>query len=72
VTCYFRHLQEILKKAGIEITSQNKHEVDRVIHELVGVDYKNCPTTWKEVKKRIADDREDFVSQLKTAWKNHA
>jgi len=72
MTCYFRHLQEIFKKAGIEITSQNKHEVDRVIHELVGVDYKNCPMTWKEVKKRIADDKEDFVSQLKTAWKNHA
>ncbi len=72
MTCYFRHLQEIFKKAGIEITSQNKHEVDRVIHELVGVDYKNCPATWKEVKKRIADDKEDFVFQLKTAWENHA
>ena len=72
MTCYFRHLQEIFKKAGIEITSKNEHEVDRVIHELVGVDYKNCPATWKEVKKRIADDKEDFVFQLKTAWKNHA
>lgn len=72
MTCYFRHLQEIFKKAGIEITSQNKHEVDKVIHELVGVDYKNCPATWKEVKKRIADDKEEFVSQLRNAWKNHA
>ncbi len=72
MTCYFRQLQEIFKKAGIEITSQNKHEVDKVIHELVGVDYKSCPATWKEVKKRIADDKEEFVSQLRNAWKNHA
>jgi len=46
--------------------------VDKVIHEIVGVDYKNCPATWKEVKKRIADDKEAFVSQLEIAWKNHA
>ena len=24
VTCYFRHLKEIFKKAGIEVTSENK------------------------------------------------
>jgi hypothetical protein len=72
MTCYFRHLQKIFKKAGIEITSENKREVDKVIHEIVGVDYKNCPATWKEVKKRIADDKEAFVSQLEEAWKNHA
>jgi hypothetical protein len=72
MTCYFRHLQEIFKKAGIEITSENKHEVDKVIHEIVGVDYKNCPATWKEVKRRIADDKEAFVSQLEEVWKNHA
>jgi len=27
VTCYFRHLKEIFKKAGIEVTSENKREV---------------------------------------------
>lgn len=72
MTCYFRHLQEIFTKAGIEVTSENKHEVDKIIHEIVGVNYKNCPPTWKEAKRRIADDKEAFVSQLKKAWKNHA
>jgi hypothetical protein len=72
MTCYFRHLQEIFTKAGIEVTGENKHEVDKIIHEIVGVNYKNCPPTWKEVKRRIADDKEAFVSQLKKAWKNHA
>jgi len=68
VTCYFRHLQQIFKKAGIEVTNENKREIDRVIHGIVGVDYKNCPAAWKEVKKRIAEDEEGFISKVKEAW----
>lgn len=34
VTCYFRHLEALLKKAGITVTAQNRQQVDRVIHEL--------------------------------------
>lgn len=67
MTCYFRHLQQIFKKAGIEVSRENKREIDRVIHSIVGVEYKNCPATWKRVKKRIADDEEGFVSELKEA-----
>jgi len=67
MTCYFRHIQQIFKKAGIEVTSENKREIDRVIHGIVGVGYKNCPVAWREVKKRIAEDEEGFVSKLKEA-----
>jgi hypothetical protein len=38
---------------------------------LVGIEGKNCPATWKEVKKRIAEDEQDFVARLKTAWKKY-
>lgn len=65
MTCYFRHIQHIFKKVGIEITKENRREIDSVIHDLVGAKYKNCPATWKEVKKRIAEDEESFVSELK-------
>jgi hypothetical protein len=68
VTCYFRHLQRVFKKAGIEVTNENKREIDKIIHDIVRVEYKDCPATWKEVKKRIAEDEEDFVSKLKEAW----
>jgi len=68
VTCYFRHLQRVFEKAGIEVTSENKREIDRLIHSIVDVNYKNCPATWKEVKKRIAEDEEGFVSKLREAW----
>lgn len=68
MTCYFRHLQPIFEKAGIAVTSQNKKELDRIIHRMVKVEYKNCPATWKEVKKLIAEDEDKFISKLKAAW----
>jgi len=66
MTCYFRHLKTIFEKTGITITKENKKDVDRVIHSIVGVEYKNCSATWKEVKKRIAEDEESFVNMLKS------
>ena len=65
MTCYFRYLKEFFAEAGITITKENKKDVDRVIHSIVGVEYKNCSATWKEVKKRIVDNEEGFVSELK-------
>ena len=71
MTCYFRHLNEVFRKAGIEVTSQNKREIDRAIHNIVGVEYKDCPAAWKEVKKRLAENEETFVSDLKKALTKH-
>ena len=66
MTCYVRHLNEIFEKAGVTITKENKQDIDRAIHSIVGVEYKNCPATWKEVKKRIAENEESFVNTLKS------
>ncbi len=71
MTCYFRHLKEIFEKAGIVVTNENKRDIDKVIHGIVGVSYKDCPSTWREVKKRIADDEEEFVSELKKSLAKH-
>jgi len=68
MTCYFRHLKEIFKKAGIEVTSKNKREIDGVIRDIVNVKHEDCPATWREVKKRITEDEAEFVSILKDAW----
>jgi len=70
MTCYFRHLKEIFKKAEIEVTNENKREIDKIIHELVGVEYKNCPAAWREIKTRIAQDEGGFVLKLKDVWKS--
>ncbi|MBX5328954.1 MAG: hypothetical protein QHH18_06500 [Candidatus Bathyarchaeota archaeon] len=72
MTCYFRHLKEIFKKAGIQVTNENRKEIDKIIHSTVHVDYKDCSATWKEVKKQIAENEEDFVSKLKEAWNKQA
>jgi len=71
MTCYFRHIQHIFKKTGIEVTAENKREIDRVIHGIVSVEYKNCPSAWREVKKRIGENEESFVSELKEALTKH-
>ncbi len=71
MTCYFRHMQHVFRKAGIVVTSENKREIDRVIHDVVGVKYKDCSSTWREVRKRIEEDEEGFVSKLKKALPKH-
>lgn len=68
MTCYFRHLQETFEKAGIKVNSENKRDLDKIIHNIAGVEYKNCPATWREVKKQIAENDEAFVSELKEKW----
>ena len=35
-------------------------------HDFVGVDYKDCSKTWKEVKKKLVEDRDGFTASLKT------
>ena len=65
MTCYFRDLKNVFEKAGIRITQNNKREIDRLIHGIVGVKYKNCSATWKKVKQKITEDEETFVARVK-------
>jgi len=69
VTCYFRHKQmkDVFEKAGIEVTKENRKEIDRVIHAIVGVEYKNCSSTWKAVKEHLAEDEDAFIERLRSA-----
>jgi hypothetical protein len=64
MTCYFRHITRIFEESDIEVTKENKRDIDRIIHGMVGVDYKNCSAAWKEVKKRLADNEEAFIASL--------
>lgn len=72
MSCYFRHIKDVLEEAGIEITKENKKDIDRVIHELVEVKYKNCSPTWKSVKEHVKKDdkvRNAFINKLKQELK---
>jgi hypothetical protein len=37
VSCYFRHMGVVFTEAGLEVTQENRKEVDRAIHAAVGV-----------------------------------
>ena len=70
MSCYFRHLKDILAEAGVEVTPGNKRKADQAIHRIVGVEYKDCPVAWKALKEQIMGDeqkRRDFVEKLKDA-----
>jgi len=72
MSCYFRRLKDIFDEAGIEVTSSNKKQIDRAIHQLVGTDYKDCPGTWKKLKQQITSDeqkRQDFITELRNIIK---
>jgi len=66
MTCYFRHMKDVFVEIGVEVTKENKKEIDRKIHGILGVQYKDCSTTWKHVKARLADNREAFINELRT------
>ena len=66
--CYFRHLQEVFAKDGIDVTKENRKELDIIIHKIMHVEYKNCSATWKEMKGKLAEDEAGFVSRLKAQW----
>lgn len=65
MSCYLRHLQEAMQGAGIEVTKENRRQVDMAVHRAVGLDHKHCPSAWKEVKRRMAEDREAFLADVK-------
>jgi hypothetical protein len=58
-------MKEIFNELGVEVTKENKKEIDRKIHEFLGIEYKNCSTTWKHLKERLAENRDGFLAELK-------
>jgi hypothetical protein len=62
MSCYLKHLDDVVIAAGVNLTPENRKEVDRTIKELLGLDY--CPDVWKEVKKRLAADEHGFIADL--------
>lgn len=70
MTFYFRHLKDILNEAGIEVTTSNKKQIDRIIHEIAEVTYKNCSATWKRLKQEIVANeqkQQDFIGKVQNA-----
>lgn len=72
MSCYFRHMKDILDECGIEVTKDNKKEIDRILHGLVNVEYKNCSPAWKLIKEHIKTNenaRNAFIKKLRKELK---
>ena len=70
MSCYLRHMKDVLDEAGIVVTPANRKQVDQAVHKAVGVTYKDCPTTWRKVKQDITGDetkRHALIAQIKSA-----
>ena len=66
MSCYLRHLDDVVTLAGVKIGPDNRMEVDRTVKELLGLE--DCPDVWKEVKKRLAADEQGFIDDLHDAF----
>ena len=38
MTCYFRHMKGIFAEIGVDVTPENKKDVDKELHKLLGVE----------------------------------
>ena len=66
MSCYLRHLDDVVAATGLKLGPENRKEVDRTVKELLGLP--ECPDAWREVKKRLADDEHGFIADLHDAF----
>jgi hypothetical protein len=64
-------MKDILDEAGIVLTPSNRQQVDQAVHRVVGVVYKDCPATWRQVREGLDDagKRQALVKQLRAAMR---
>ena len=51
-------MTSVLEEAGVDITKENKKDIDKTLHKLAGIEYKNCSSTWKALKKMLQNEEE--------------
>jgi len=51
----------ILKEAGIDVTEENRTQIDRVIHDFIGekARYEHCSPDWSKMGKKISADENE-------------
>ena len=56
MTCFLKHLDELLKAAGIQKTVENAREIQEEIRRIIGVKSRDCPDIWKELKVWLGNE----------------
>jgi len=68
MSCYLRHLGEVLADAGIPATRESRRRVHAMIQEITGE--QDCPLVWRRVKVALGEhaDRELLIAGLRERW----
>jgi hypothetical protein len=69
VSCYVRHLDDLLREAGIEPTKPNRKQADLILKRITGES--QCNHTWFRIKPLLADpgDRQELTNKLRDGWR---
>lgn len=65
MSCYLKRIRSMLEEMGVEVTKDNRKEIDLTIRSIVGTEDSNCPEIWGAVKRALEEDEESFISRLK-------
>ena len=60
-------MRELFEEIGVEVTKENRKEIDEILHEMLSVEYPNCAATWKLIRNRLKEDGDGFKSRLQEA-----
>ncbi|HLB26332.1 MAG TPA: hypothetical protein VJN32_01670 [Dehalococcoidia bacterium] len=68
MSCYVRHLGEVLAVAGIPDSRESRRRVHAMVQEITGE--QNCPRVWRRAKAALASDaeRELLIAALRERW----
>jgi hypothetical protein len=63
-------MKDIFEEAGIILSPSNKKQIDQAFHQILGVSYKDCSATWKQLKQTMLADeqkRRELIQKLQAA-----
>jgi len=68
MSCYIRHLGEVLAAAGIPDTRESHRRVHAMVQEITGE--QQCLSVWRRLKAALAEDgeRELLIAGLRQRW----
>ena len=68
MSCYLRHLSEVLAAAGIPDTRESRRRVHAMIQEITSE--QDCLPVWRRVKAALAEnaERELLIAGLRERW----
>lgn len=69
MSCWTRHIVDVMGSAGVEVSKENKKKIDKYVREKYKLTGEvKCPEVWKEyVKPILADEKKkgDFTAEIK-------